>query len=187
MKDDFDANSCLKETLDFPCTRDIHFIKQANSNKLDVIVRMRSNDIIWGASAVNIFNYTFMQEYMAAILGLEIGNYFHFVNNFHYYENYKSNYNYESMINELAKLTISEEYDEPYIYDKTFKNLEEFDNLIKILSFEEEKIRLGKEYSYYKFSDPFFCDWYNVLYLHKKNKKEELTFLHPSLNKLYLK
>lgn len=37
---------------------------------------MRSNDIIWGASAVNIFNYTFMQEYMATILGLGVGNYF---------------------------------------------------------------------------------------------------------------
>lgn len=39
-------------------------------------MKMRSNDIIGGASAVNIFNYTFMQEYMATILGLGVGNYF---------------------------------------------------------------------------------------------------------------
>ena len=89
MKDDFDAEGSLKKTLDIPCTRELHFIKQSNSNKLDVIVNMRSNDIIWGASAVNVFNYTFMQEYMAAILGLEVGEYFHFADNFHYYDRHK--------------------------------------------------------------------------------------------------
>ena len=47
---------------------------------------MRSNDMLWGASAVNIFNFTFMQEYFAAMLNMEIGSYFHIANNFHFYE-----------------------------------------------------------------------------------------------------
>lgn len=175
MKDDFDTEGYLKKTLDIPCTRELHFIKQPNSNKLDLIVKMRSNDIIWGASAVNIFNYTFMQEYMAAILGFEIGNYFHFVDNFHYYDCYKE------MLKQLSE--VKEVVDEPYIYDKTFQSLEDFDNLVKELSFAEKKMRSDKDYSYCKISDPFFQDWYNVLYCY--NRKEKINFVNPILQKLY--
>lgn len=32
MKDDFDTEGCLKKTLDIPCTRELHFIKQPSSN-----------------------------------------------------------------------------------------------------------------------------------------------------------
>ena len=98
MKDNFNIEGGLKKTLDIPCTREVHFIKQSSSNKLDIIVKMRSNDMIWGASAVNIFNYTFMQEYMAAILGLEVGNYYHFADNFHYYDRHKE------MVEQLSKV-----------------------------------------------------------------------------------
>ena len=175
MKDDFDAKGNLKITLDIPCTRELHFIKQPNSNKLDVIVKMRSNDMIWGASAVNIFNYTFMQEYMAAILGLEVGNYYHFVDNFHYYHRHKK------MVEQLSE--IKDVIDEPYTYDKTFRSLEDFDNLVKELCSEERKMRLDKCYSYREISDPFFRDWYNVLYLYKRGKK--VKFVNSILQKLY--
>lgn len=175
MKDDFDTEGCLKKTLDIPCTRELHFIKQPNSNKLDVIVKMRSNDIIWGASAVNIFNYTFMQEYMATILGLEVGNYFHFADNFHYYGRHKE------MIKQLSE--VKEVVDEPYTYDKTFRNLADFDNLVKDLSSEERKMRSDKGYSYHEILDPFFRDWYNVLYLY--NREAKVNFMNPALQKLY--
>lgn len=175
MKDDFDAEGSLKKTLDIPCTRELHFIKQSNSNKLDVVVKMRSNDIIWGASAVNIFNYTFMQEYMAAILGLEVGEYFHFADNFHYYNRHKE------MIENLSEM--KEVIDVPYTYDKTFRNLEDFDKLVKELSFEESMMRSDTNYAYREFSDPFFRDWYNVLYLFKR--KANVEFVNPILQKLY--
>lgn len=177
MKDDFDAAGNLKKTLDIPCTRELHFIKQPSSNKLDVIVKMRSNDIIWGASAVNIFNYTFMQEYMAAILGLEVGCYFHFADNFHYYDRHKK------MVEQLSE--VKDVVDEPYIYDKTFHNLLDFDNLVNGLCSEEKKMRSEKSYSYCEISDPFFRDWYNVLYLYKRNVKEKVAFVSPTLQKLY--
>lgn len=37
-------------------------------------------------TAVNMFNYMFMQEYFASILGLDVGEYYHIANNFHYYD-----------------------------------------------------------------------------------------------------
>lgn len=75
-KDCFDENGCLKETKDSPCTRLLHFQKQPNKNRLNLTVYMRSNDFMWGASAVNLFNFTFIQEYFAQILNLEMGEYY---------------------------------------------------------------------------------------------------------------
>lgn len=36
MKDDFDENGKLKESRDIPCTRELHFMKQSDTNKLDL-------------------------------------------------------------------------------------------------------------------------------------------------------
>lgn len=162
LKDDFDINGTLKISKDIPCTRELHFIKQPTSNKLDIIVKMRSNDLIWGASAVNIFNYSFMQEYIATILGMEIGNYYHLADNMHYYENFKG----------LIKVLANTRYidDTPSNYKKSFNSLVQFDALVSKLAKEEELMRRDfKTYTYILFNDDFFQHWYNVLYLFNKN------------------
>ena len=157
MKDNFDKNGELKTTKDYPCTRELHFIKQPSGNKLDLIVRMRSNDLVWGASAVNIFNYTFIQEYVAAVLGMDIGNYYHIVDNLHYYEHH------QEMIHAIAELDSCDE--KAYALKKSFKTLFDFDNLITRLASEEAKMRKNFD-SYDKviFTDQFFQHWYEVLY-----------------------
>ena len=178
MKDDFDTNHHLKKTLDVPCTRQLHFMRDASDNKLNLVVSMRSHDMLWGASAVNIFNFTFMQEYFAAMLNMEIGSYFHIVNNFHFYED-KSD-----MVEQIASSGIVD--DNPYTYRKTFKNLYEFDALVKTLSDEETKMRLQQcDYRYYEFDDPFFRDWYNVIFA--ANLSKEVEFVNPQLKNLKFK
>lgn len=160
-KDCFSKDGKVKSTKDIPCTRELHFIKQPSSNKLDLIATMRSNDFIWGASAVNIFNYTFMQEYMAAILGMEVGNYYHIAENFHYYERHSEK------VKLLASLDTPIEC--PSHFGKTFSSLDEFDNLLITLSKEEEKMRNDIQHYYeYQFEDPFFNNWYNVLLQYNK-------------------
>lgn len=156
MKDDFKEDGTLKFSKDVPCTRELHFMKQSGFNKLDLIVKMRSNDIIWGASAVNIFNYTFMQEYVAAIVGLELGDYYHIVDNLHYYEHH------ENMVRQLAE--ISEVHENPSDLKKTFSSLEDFDYLVRALGKEEELMRTSPEnYCRIEFKDPFFEKWYEEL------------------------
>lgn len=167
-KDDFDLDGSLKKTKDIPCTRLLHFQKNATDNSLNLTVFMRSNDFLWGASGVNIFNYTFMQEYFSAILGLKIGSYYHIANNFHYYEDKKE------MVKALASIT---EYTEiPYTYDKSFSSLEEFDGQLNLLEREESFMR-DKEYTYKPniFKDSFFKDWYSMLC------KRNITTMHISL------
>lgn len=164
MKDDFDENGGLKESKDIPCTRELHFMKQSGNNKLDLIVRMRSNDLIWGASAVNIFNYTFMQEYVSAILGLEVGNYYHIADNLHFYERHTE------LVRKLSELR--EWNDEPTIFSKKFHSLDEFDELITKLSKEEISMRTNiRDYMRTEFDDPFFEHWYDILYKYNIEKK----------------
>lgn len=158
MKDCFNSERRLKETKDIPCTRQLQFIKQADSNKLDMIVTMRSNDLIYGASAVNIFNFTFIQEYFSSILGFEIGEYIHIANNFHYYEGFKT------MVQQISKIDLNTIKDEDQEYPKTFTSLEQFDKLLYTLNVEESKMReQGPKYTPVKINDPFFQNWYNKL------------------------
>lgn len=53
---------------------------------LDTTVTNRSNDMIWGLLGANYVHFTFLQEYMAARLGVEVGLYHHFTNNLHVYD-----------------------------------------------------------------------------------------------------
>lgn len=174
-KDCFDEYGCLKETKDYPCTRLLHFQKQPNANKLNLTVYMRSNDFMWGASAVNIFNFTFIQEYFSHILNLGIGDYYHVANNFHYYENHE---------NELRAISnVKTINDIGFKYTKSFQNLSEFDKLTDKLRIEEEKLRHSKESKLVDFDDDFFNDWYKTFYVF--NKKTRVEFLNPELQNIF--
>ncbi len=173
-KDAFSGNGELKRTKDFPCTRLLHFMKDCSDEKLNLTVYMRSNDFLWGASAVNIFNNTYIQEYFAYILNLEIGSYYHFVNNFHYYEDQKT------VVEKLAN--ISSVVDNGFKYKKSFKTLKEFDNKIIRLNELEGTIRKGYDKELPDLNDDFFNDWLKVLYVF--NTKSKVKFINPILNEI---
>lgn len=98
-KDSFNIDNTLKETKDYPCSRILQFM--VVDGKLDLTLYIRSNDILFGFSAVNVTNFTLMQEYVANILGLPVGTYYHIANNFHVYEEHVPR------IKEFAELDIS--------------------------------------------------------------------------------
>jgi thymidylate synthase len=173
IKDCFEKTGELKQTNDFPCTRSLHFMKHPTENKLNLTVHMRSNDLLWGASAVNIFNFTFMQEYIAQIVNLQVGEYFHIANNFHYYEDKRQ------MIERISKV---ENYsDESYNYNYSFKTLDDFDLKLKCLEKEEHNF-LHNKLKEVDFEDEFFNDWYKILYLW--NTKVNVEFSNPILSKV---
>jgi thymidylate synthase len=71
---------------DYPCTNWLHFTVDPEYKALDLSVVMRSNDLFWGFSAVNVLNFTLLQQLVAACLGLGVGTYRHVSNNLHVYE-----------------------------------------------------------------------------------------------------
>jgi thymidylate synthase len=135
---------------------------------------MRSNDFFWGATGVNIFNYTFIQEYFSAILGLEVGDYYHIINNLHYYSEFRSN------LEQLAN--ISGVTDPFFDYKYRCDSLFDFNAQLLKLSTWEEKVRKNEIVSLEKFDNDFFDDWAKVLFY--KNKKVPVNFSNPILNEI---
>ncbi len=90
------VDGVLLTTKDIPCTRSLHFMER--DGKLDLTVHMRSNDLIWGFSSVNVSNFTRMQHYVAQGLGLPVGEYWHIADNLHYYSRH------EELVKNLASL-----------------------------------------------------------------------------------
>ena len=80
----WDAKSDLcQDGLDFPCNVGIAF--RVRRGLLDITVFNRSNDAIWGAYGANAVHMSMLQEYMAAKIGVLVGNYHQVSNNFHAY------------------------------------------------------------------------------------------------------
>lgn len=73
----------LAETKDKPCNTHIYF--RINQGKLDMTVCCRSNDLLWGVYGANAVHMSFLQEYMAVAIGVQMGTYYQISNNFHLY------------------------------------------------------------------------------------------------------
>lgn len=52
---------------------------------LNMTVVNRSNDLVWGALGANVVHFSFLQEYLAAAIGVEVGRYHQITNNLHAY------------------------------------------------------------------------------------------------------
>lgn len=186
-------DSKLLETKDQPCTRTIQFM--VVNGALDCTVTMRSNDLIWGTSAVNVFNFTFMQEYVANILGMRVGKYNHFVNNLHVYEDKID------LVKSLSTLN-------PVEYESDFgrweyrncegriNGIKGFDHLIKDMFQIEKVLREGDlkviadTLSTMKHNS-ILTDFIQVLVRYYNKKRSNIydniliPFNNPYLNKLY--
>ena len=68
---------------DHPCNTHIYF--SVRNKILDMTVSNRSNDMIWGAMGANAVHMSILQEYIAAMIGAEVGIYTQFSNNLHAY------------------------------------------------------------------------------------------------------
>lgn len=68
---------------DTPCTLAITF--NIVNNKLNCSVKMRSNDL-WFGYANDIYCFSKLQKLVADMLHIQVGNYFHFVDDLHVYE-----------------------------------------------------------------------------------------------------
>jgi thymidylate synthase len=68
---------------DIPCNTHIYF--KVRDGKLNMTVCCRSNDMIWGAYGANAVHFSILHEYMAALVGVDVGVYTQFSDSFHAY------------------------------------------------------------------------------------------------------
>ena len=82
LRDPFDL---MKETKDCICTICLQFLLR--NNRLDLVVYMRSNDLMVGF-VYDVFSFTMLQELMAKCLGVGVGKYYHHVGSLHIYDKF---------------------------------------------------------------------------------------------------
>ncbi len=162
---------------DYPCNTQVYF--WIRNEQLHMTVTNRSNDIIWGLYGANAVHFSFLQEYMAGKLGLEVGLYHHVSNNFHAYKDVFEKY---KCIRDYAPdpyRTVQKA--SPYYQRKNFvyplmDEPDKFDDDLKY--FMDGKFKLDK------FHNPFFKEialpmWYAHLayrgygYISEKEKFDE--------------
>lgn len=112
--------------MDVACTSTIQFL--VRNNRLNCIVNMRSNDVIWGTPN-DIFFATLLQEWLSVILGIEMGSYYHNVGSLHAYERHFD--------------FIQGIIDNPKFVDFEMPKMENVDDISEFL-INEEKLRTGK-------------------------------------------
>lgn len=78
-----DAGDLLATTKDKPCNT--HIYVDVRGGALNITVCCRSNDIWWGAYGANAVHFSFLQEYLATMVGVPIGRYWQISNNYHIY------------------------------------------------------------------------------------------------------
>ena len=79
----WDSADLNKDTRDKACNMSIVF--RIRNQRLDMTVYNRSNDMIWGAYGANVVQFSMIQEYVAASLGVNMGTYSQVSNSFHVY------------------------------------------------------------------------------------------------------
>lgn len=68
---------------DLPCNTQLY--PRVVGDHLDLTIMCRSNDIIWGAYGANAVHFSFLQEAMAAGIGVPVGKMYQLSNNWHGY------------------------------------------------------------------------------------------------------
>ena len=147
------------------------------NGRMNCYVHIRSNDIVWGFSAVNVFNFTLMQEYVAMMVGVPVGQYFHYADNLHVYEDFVP------LVEQMAKENIQDYPSGHFYYNQDIHDLTKFDEEVFTLSNFESLLRKGELSVVVQESD-LFKDWATVIE-RKWNRSCDRKFINPLLNKLY--
>ena len=125
----------------------------------------RSNDVIWGAYGANVVQFSMLQEYIAAKLGLPVGVYRQVSDSFHAYIG-------NPLWEKLRELPLTS-YD-PYKYDVSpyplMSNSEMWDE--DLIMFMNESV-YDRGFTASVYVNPFFKDvaipMFNVWFRHKKD------------------
>lgn len=80
----FDPAVDFDETKDVPCNNWVHFLQR--DGRLDMSIAVRSNDVIWGFSGINAFEWSVVQEVVAQAIDATVGVQHWMISSMHLYE-----------------------------------------------------------------------------------------------------
>jgi len=146
---------------------------------LDLHVAVRSNDVMWGWSGINVFEWSALQEIVAGLVGVGVGQLHFSVTSFHLYERYWE---------KARKIVEESQKTEPWVAEPSprvslFPNysIENFDDILTRWFALEYDIRTGSPMvaGYIDaFPEPMLRSWLRVLDWWWNGKGQEI---HPEI------
>ncbi len=133
----FDPAQDYINSKDIPCNNWLHFL--IREGKLHLNVSLRSNDIWWGFSGINTYEWSVLQEMIAFWTGTQVGEYSHFASSFHLYDRH-----YQSAQKILANTPAQTLYDFGFTPPNFSTPLTEFDRIMEEWFAIENRMRQGK-------------------------------------------
>lgn len=82
----YDPSTDSRPGKDIPCNNWVHFL--ARDGKLHAHVAIRSNDVMWGWSGINSFEWSILNQVVAAYAGLRPGTITYDISSLHLYEHH---------------------------------------------------------------------------------------------------
>jgi thymidylate synthase len=79
----FDPARDYIDSKDVPCNNWLHFL--IRDNRVHLNAAIRSNDVMWGFSGINTFEWSLLLEMMAYWTGCQVGEFSYFVSSLHIY------------------------------------------------------------------------------------------------------
>ncbi|MCD0446245.1 thymidylate synthase [Glycomyces sp. A-F 0318] len=134
----YDPDRDFIDSKDIPCNNWIHFMLR--DGRLDMSIAIRSNDIIWGFSGINTFEWSVLQEMMAHWLGAKTGYTTYFISSLHLYQKH-----YTRAERIITQAPVRSEYADgwtPRLFKTSWEN---FHSILDLWFEIEGRIRAGDD------------------------------------------
>ena len=149
----FDPDRDWQSSLDIPCNNWLQFLLR--DGRLHMLVSVRSNDLWWGFSGINTFEWSVLQTAMAHWLDAQVGEVTYTVGSLHLYERH-----FELAGKVLTSDHLLEQYERvrPSPFSTPFA---EFDGLLSKWFGLESQLRAGEDplATITSFPDPLLRDF----------------------------
>jgi thymidylate synthase len=83
----FDPARDFVDSKDIPCNNWIHWL--VRDGRLHMDIALRSSDVVWGLSGINMFEWSVLHEVLAHWLGVGVGDASYFISSLHLYDRHE--------------------------------------------------------------------------------------------------
>ena len=163
----YDPNIDSQPGKDIPCNDFISF--QSRLGALNMHVFVRSNDLMWGWSGINTFEWSVLQEVIASILGIGVGHLTFSISSLHVYDrHWKRMRELHEAYPDVSKTPWGVDFDAPRMGGDV-RSVQELDDDIALWMRSEKKIRQAASFEdaweHVKATEvnPMFKGWLEVI------------------------
>lgn len=175
----FDPARDMQDSRDIPCTNWLTFT--IRNGAIDMAVGVRSNDVIWGFSGINSFEWSVLQEMLATWLSVDVGQVTYFVGSLHVYDRHYRRA--QGIVASAPPLGFERNFTSTRAFSTPFDN---FDGAVRAWFKVEAEIRTGQAdwAAVEALTDPLLRDFMAMLLAHWQFQRGDETAARLTLKKV---